>query len=272
MKRMLCICFVLLLLFVCMPVAWAKPLGDYNDDNIIDVTGDTNGDGIISYEEEGELIAMIQTRIRDLGYFLFKPTGRYQTLTRNKMQLFQRNQTDENGAPIIADGTVGQQTLGLLFSTKAVRAPIGTGVHFPNLKKNGKSQAPGQRMKWEDVKLKLQIGSTYEVTDFNTGDMYRMQFIGGEQHAEMECVTVGDTAVFKEQFGNEFNYYKRPVLINVDGVMVAASIQGQPHGDDTVSGNGMTGHACLFFEGSRAHVGGLMDVEHVNNIHTAAGA
>ena len=39
------------------------------------ITGDNNGDGIISLDETGEIVAMLQTRLRELDYFHFKADG-----------------------------------------------------------------------------------------------------------------------------------------------------------------------------------------------------
>jgi hypothetical protein len=54
------------------------------------ITGDNNGDGIVSLDETGELVAMLQTRLRELDYFHFKPTGRYQSMTRNAVIEFRK--------------------------------------------------------------------------------------------------------------------------------------------------------------------------------------
>ncbi len=260
MKRWLCAIMVFLLLQCSVSSSFAA------------ITGDVNGDGIISYEEYGEQVSMIQTRLRELGYFMFKPTGKFQSLTRTCTIAFQSNQTDENGAPIIADGTVGEQSLSILFSTGALRAPIGQNVRFPALQKaTGTQKEIGQRVNWETVKNKLVVGLHYQMMDFQTGATFEMIFTGGEQHAEMECASATDTTAYKSLYGGEFNYYKRPMLVQLNGEWVACSLQGQPHGEDTVSSNDMDGHACLFFDGSRSHVGGLADVEHVSNINTAAG-
>ena len=96
-------------------------------------------------------------------------------------------------------------------------------------------------------------------------------YLGGEQHAEVECYSASDTEIYKEVFGREFNYSKRPVLIHVGGTLIAASLQGEPHGEDIVAHNGMSGHACLYFEGSLSHVGSLPDTEHLKQVYIAAG-
>lgn len=247
------------LLFVCMQTSFA-------------ITGDNNGDGLISYEETGELVAMLQTRMRELDYFHFKPTGSFRSMTREAVIEFQKNQEAKNGTAIIADGTVGEQSMQILFSHKAVRAPIAPDVHIPiGNKANGSQTQVGKLTAWEEIATQLVVGNTYVLIDFNTGTTFNMIYTGGLHHAEMECATANDATTYKETFGGEYNYSKRSMLITVSGTLIACSLQGQPHGEDTVARNDMNGHACLYFDGSKSHVGALSDVEHINNIYTAAG-
>ncbi len=236
------------------------------------ITGDRNGDGLIAYQENGEWVAMIQVRLRELGYLFFKPTGNFQGMTRAAVIEFQKNQTDATGAAIIADGTVGAQSIEILFSTAAERAPIPAELHIPIGKRaDGSQKETGKRTGWPEVQAKLTVGQSYTLTDFNTGATFAMTYTGGEMHGEMECTTALDTQAYLAAFGDAFNYFKRPMLISIDGELIACSLQGQPHGEDTIARNEMDGHACLFFYESRSHVAGLPDVEHNTNINTAAG-
>lgn len=234
-------------------------------------TPSPSGTNLIVYEDTGEVVAMVQTRLRELGYFHFKATGSFLSMTRNSVINFQKNQVSKDGTPIIADGTVGQQTMDLLFSPSAVRAAIPQHVHIPIGDRSNGKQASGALVSWSDVKAQLSAGKTYTLVDFNTGTTFNMVYTGGEQHAEMECATANDATVYKQAFGGEYNYSKRPMLITINGATIACSLQGQPHGADTVERNDMVGHACLYFNESKSHVGQLPDVEHVNNVFTAAG-
>ena len=233
---------------------------------------DENNNGIVDHRETGELVAVVQTRLRELGYFHFKSTGNYQSMTRNAVIEFQKLQQDESGNPFIADGTIGEQSKQALFSTEAVRATIPAEVHMPiGPSANGSQTQSGALTPWEEVKASLTVGSTYTLIDYNTGTTFKMVYTSGENHAEMECASPNDTTLFKEVFGGEFNYSKRPMLLSLPSGLVACSLQGQPHGEDTVSQNDMDGHACLFFDQSKSHVGMLSDIEHNNNVLTASG-
>ena len=258
--RNICLKLVLLALFYIASEAYA-------------ITGDNNLDGIISYEEKGELVAMIQTRLRELDYFYFKPTGSFRAMTREAVIAFQKNQELDSGAVVIADGTVGEQSLRLLFSASAVRAPIPQSINIPIGKRHTPTQTQtGELRSWQSIKEELILGKTYSMMDYNTGTKFSLVFTGGAEHAEMESPSSEDTAILKKVFGDDFSFFKRPMLIEIGGSFIACSLQGHPHGEDTIQNNDMKGHVCLFFYESRSHVGLLPDEEHTANIRLAAGA
>lgn len=225
---------------------------------------------LVQNQSFGDMVLRVQLRLRELGYFHFKPTGSFHAMTMTAVKAYQSTQVKADGSAMIADGTVGEETMDLLFQPGAARNAIVQSIPFGSTAKTA-DNAPGKLTTWCDVREQLRVGATYTITDYYSGQTFQVQFTGGEEHAEVECASSPDTDVYKSLFGGQFNYSKRPVLVSVGGVFVAASLQGQPHGEDTVPNNGMAGHACLFFEGSRSHVGALPDAEHARQIAIAAG-
>lgn len=226
--------------------------------------------GLIAYNSKGETVVRIQLRLRELGYFNYKATGNFQTMTVESTKAFQRKQADGEGRPIIADGTVGNQSMGILFLHDAVRTDIDASIPIGD-PLTGTPAVTGELVDWYEVKELLTAGRSYQVYDYNTGASWYMTFTGGENHAEVECTSAEDTYTYRKAFGDAFNYSKRPVVINVGGRLIAASLQGYPHGADEVANNDMAGHACMFFNGSLSHVGNLPDVEHQALIYKASG-
>lgn len=225
---------------------------------------------LVQNQSFGENVLRVQLRLRELGYFHFKPTGSFRAMTMTAVKAYQSTQVKSDGSAMIADGTVGAETMDLLFRPDAARNVITQSIPFGSTVKSVET-ASGKLTPWSEIKAQLQAGATYSITDYYSGQTFQVQFIGGAEHAEVECATSQDTDTYKALFGGAFNYSKRPVLVSVGGVSVAASLQGQPHGEDTVANNGMSGHACLFFDGSRSHVGSLPDAEHARQIAIAAG-
>ncbi|MEG1559337.1 MAG: hypothetical protein RRY79_06710 [Clostridia bacterium] len=226
----------------------------------------------VAIDSVGEMVVRVQIRLRELSYLYFKPTGSFKRMTESATREFQKNQTDVSGGWIGADGTIGLQTANVLFSVRAKRAPIPVNVKIPIGKPLlGKPTIIGKLTPWNEVKTLLILKKSYKITDYNTGVSFNMSFVGGENHAEMECDTAADAAIFLNIFGGVYNYSKRPMIISVDGKDVAASMQGFPHGTDSNETNDVDGHACLFFEGSFSHVGNLPDIEHQKLVYVAAG-
>lgn len=267
---------LLILLFAYAPMAHAEPTPSPSPapspspTQAASTSGSSGFSGLITFKTTGEAVVRVQLRLRELGYFNFKPTGNFQSMSVESTIKFQQMQVDENGQGIMADGSIGAQTMNILFSRAAKRADIAASIPIgPNL--DGTPAVTGELMQWSSVKEMLKEGSSYTVTDYNTAVTFTLKYTGGENHAEMECATAEDTAKLLSVFGEEFNYSKRSAVISIDGKNVAASLQGWPHGDDNVSENDMSGHLCMFFDGSLSHVGMLPDVEHIKLVYKAAG-
>lgn len=264
MKKLICTILILSMAFI-STVAYADPTPSPSPEQTDAYSGE-----LISYGITGETVVRIQLRLRELGYFNYKPTGSFQNMTVEATKRFQQKQVDSQGQPIMSDGTVGAQSMGLLFSHRVQRADIAAKIPIGK-QLSGQATLTGELIEWSAVKDLLVAGSGYTITDYNTGVTFMMVYTGGEGHAEVECRTAEDTAVYLETFGGEYNYSKRPVIVAIGSNNVAASLQGQPHGEDTVAGNDMEGHACLYFSSSTSHVASLPDVEHQAQVYKAAG-
>ncbi|MEL7609980.1 MAG: peptidoglycan-binding domain-containing protein [Bacillota bacterium] len=260
MRRILVCCLTLILALFAPGSAFAAP-------------DEVPSWSLIIQDTSGENVVRVQLRLRELGYLNFKPTGNFRGMSVSAVRQYQQVQLKDDGTPMIADGTVGEETRDLLFRPSATRAAIPASVHIPFGPAAGSGTTPvaGKLVAWSTVKTQLVEGMTYSVTDYNTNQNFSVVFTGGENHAEVECATPSDTATFLSVFGGEFNFSKRPVTVMIDGTRVAASLQGQAHGADTVAANEMAGYACLFFDGSLSHVGSLPDTEHTKQIYIASG-
>lgn len=259
MKRMLAAFIAVVLMFVCNFASRDRIMA--LNPTVTDIYKDGS---------TGEMIVRIQIRLRELGYFNFKATGAYRGMTADSVKAFQSRYYDQ-GEDIYVDGRMGEQSINRLFAFDALRADIPDYVNMPKGPAEQISMQPGEVLAWQEVKRMLVEERSYTVTDFYTGITFSVRFSGGENHAEVETASSNETSKFMQICGSDYNFLKRPVLINIDGREVAASIQCYPHGEDVISQNDMAGHVCLFFEGSLSHVGNFPDVEHNLNISIASG-
>ena len=225
---------------------------------------------IYSDGSTGEMVVRIQIRLRELGYLCYRPTGAYRAMTVKAVEAFQKR-LSASGDDIGIDGKLGPQTLLRLFGFGAPRVRIPDSVHIPKGPTADRLKVTGELVGWETVKQQLRSGMTYTVMDCYTGESFALVFAGGENHAEMELWNESQKESFDSICGPAYNYLKRPVVVEINGRKIAASLQCWPHGGDTIAGNGMDGHVCVFFSGSLSHVGMLPDVEHEAQVLIAAG-
>jgi hypothetical protein len=137
---------------------------------------------------------------------------------------------------------------------------------------------------WDEAQYKIPIDGVFEVEDFYTGKKFKVKRMGGTNHADIESLNIEDAKIMKDIW-NGFSWERRPVLVNIDGKILAASMSNMPHagrddkpamiwvknrsdgyGDgtnyDTVKNNGMDGHVDLHFKNSTRHLDGKQDDKH----------
>ena len=235
----------------------------------------------------------LQSRLRDLGYYNYKVTGYFGSLTEYAVSLFQKyNGIKESG---MVDGDTNLK----LYSNDAVRMPMSgidssadrfgvTPSPTPTAKPTAKPTSKptnntvavnsngtvktGSYMEWSTVKGIFAKGDKAVVYDFNTGISWTVKRTGGSKHADVEPVSSSDTALYKQALGKYYKNWKRqPCVVVIDGYRIAGSYHGYPHGYDSISGNNMTGHYCIHFKNSRTHCSNKIDPDHQACVKKAAG-
>jgi len=96
-------------------------------------------------------------------------------------------------------------------------------------------------------------GSNFTMIDVRTGTVLHMKYWCGTNHADIEPLTKDDTAALKKCYGGRWSWSRRPVWVIINGQAYAGSINGMPHGGETIKNNGMDGQICLHFVGSKTH-------------------
>ncbi|MBM7866040.1 hypothetical protein GTO89_06195 [Heliobacterium gestii] len=186
----------------------------------------------------GADVQQLQGYLKDMGYFTEELTGYFGAVTANAVKRFQADRK------LLVDGVAGPQTF------KALRPQV---------------------LDWfNSVTYLLPIGVTAKVTDPLTGLSYTIKRTGGVKHADVEPVTAWDTSVMKRIYGGVWSWNRKPVIVTVKGWRIAASVNGMPHGYDTIATNNMQGQTCIHFLNSRTHEGDSLDGEHQAAVRKAA--
>ena len=71
---------------------------------------------------------------------------------------------------------------------------------------------------------------TVRVIDVNTKKQYYVKRTGGYNHADVEPIDSANVDIFHSLYNYEWSWARRPVWVEINGVFVAASINGMPHG------------------------------------------
>lgn len=141
----------------------------------------------------------------------------------------------------------------------------------------GQDSAPARKgalVDWHtEGKYLIKRNSTFTVVDVDTGKQFKAVMIGGYNHADIEPATRADTEIMKQIFGT-WQWSPRAVVVYINGMNVAASLSGMPHGADTVTDNGVNGMFDMYLKGSTSHSSSTSKVyiqEHANMVLKAAG-
>lgn len=130
---------------------------------------------------------------------------------------------------------------------------------------------PSELVLWSEANEIFPRGGIAEVLDVETGLTFRVKRCYGHYHADVEPLTRQDTETIKRLYGGNFSWNRRAVIVSINGRNLAASMNGFPHGNSTIQGNGFPGHFCIHFLGSRLHLDGTIHRSHQEMVLRAAG-
>ena len=102
---------------------------------------------------------------------------------------------------------------------------------------------------------------TVRVIDIYSKTEYFVQRFGGYNHADVQTIDKQNTEIFKNIYGGEWSWARRPVWVEIDGRFFAGSINGMPHGFSILD-NGEGGHTCIHFLNSKTHGTKRVDESH----------
>lgn len=223
--------------------------------------------------DSGDDVISLQMRLRDLGYYNYKITGDFGSVTAQAVRDFQEDNR------LKQDGVVGGQTAQLLYANGATRSlynrriptPTPKPTPSPTPKTGSSSSRYGIIEEWSVINKLAPRGSTFTVKDFYTGITYTCYRMGGHKHMDVEPKTKEDTAKMKKSMGGKWTWVRRPLLVKIKGKWYAASLYGEPHGQQTIKNNNMDGQVCIHFLNSRTHGSNIKDPDHQRCIQIAGG-
>ena len=215
-----------------------------------------NSDGTCAPGDKGSTVRKVQERLKRLGYYTGRIDGDYGNGTKTAVINFQRR----NG--LSTTGRVNSRTLAKLNSSDAKKA---------NSSDSGSGSGSGttERLNWfNGGSNKIPKGATFKVKDIRTGRVFTVRRWSGANHIDAEPASASDTSIMKSIYGH-WSWRRRAVLVKYNGHVYAASMNGMPHGTQTISGNNFDGHFCIHFYGSKTHGSKKVDAMHQNCVAEA---
>ncbi len=245
--------------------------------------------------DKGNKVKYMQERLRKKGFLAGKADGLFGLQTELAVELLQQFYG------LKSDGVVGTRTWKILHKEEKINRTysvkkgdtlwdLSRKFSIPlqkikeiNDKNDGDFIITGEKLKipgevrpknieiihWNTVNNLLKIGERIILTDIESGLNFRVKRRGGSNHADVEPLTCKDTQVFLQLYGGDWSWERRALIAHINGRQIAASINGQPHGNYSIMDNNFPGHICLHFKGSKLHKEEKQDNEHQKMVEKA---
>ena len=204
-------------------------------------------DGMFSLGECTDEVQRVETRLSDLGYFKGVVDGRWDQADADAFSAF-----------ATANGVTPSAAEELLFSSDAIAASQHGGTVFASGTQQGFLLTYGTLMPWDEVAAKLVPGASYDMTSCYSGIALHMVCVSVGSHARMRPELDWDNATLRGFFNTASSSEKQPVVLNVDGVLIAASIQ---QAAPDLTGKSLPDYS-VYFHNSLTEINGIPDAEH----------
>lgn len=233
-----------------------------------------------------EQLKKVQTALKNQGLYKGKIDGISGKLTNSAVKQFQQ----KNG--LSATGTIDAATEAKITALAASAVPS-RGAASAAKTAAGKNAKIEMLDWWKEANKVFSIGTTAKVTDVGTGKSFKIVRTYGGNHADCEAATLEDSKIIKSIWGGSWSWSRRPIIIEIDGRRLAASMAAMPHAGvdsqpankilnkrsqgygrgynlDKVKNNGMDGVFDVHFLNSRTHGTNKVDANHQKAVKKAA--
>ncbi len=217
-------------------------------------------------KDRGADVKKLQQALKILGYYTGTCDGIFGEVTETAVKKFQKARS------LSQDGIAGKVTIKLLFGENAADD---TGSGSSSGSGSGSSSASGaktEKLDWykDNVSSVIPKGTYVTVKDVRTGTTFRAKHLYGSNHMDAEPLTAADTATMKAIYGGSWSWDTRAILILCSGRVFAASMNGMPHGEQSIYDNNFDGQFCIHFLNSKTHGSDSINPEHQYCVKVAA--
>lgn len=201
-------------------------------------------------------VLKLQKALTIAGYYNGRLSGHYGDVTKEAVEAFQKKKN------LSTDGVAGEATIKALFGKAASDA--GTS--------SSKKTYKTEKLDWfGGGSSTIKDGGQFTIKDVATGKTFTAQRRYGSNHMDAEPKNKTETATMKAIYGGSWSWRRRAILVQYNGHVYAASMNGMPHAeeDDSIKNNDFDGVFCVHFYGSKTHGSDKVDSEHQNAVAKA---
>lgn len=212
--------------------------------------------------DRGDDVKKLQQALKIMGYYSGSCDGVFGEQTETAVKKLQK------AHGMSQDGIAGKVTIRTIFGEEPRSS-----VYTSDSGSDSSSGKSPEIIGWfNGGKELIPRGAKFTIKDVRTGNTFQVQRLHGQNHLDAEPLTTDDTAVMKKVFGGEWTWNRRPILISYNGRIIAASMNGMPHGDYNITDNGFQGQFCIHFRDSMTHGSLQVDPDHQACVDEAARA
>jgi len=204
---------------------------------------------------KGSAVKDLQQKLKDKGYYHSSVDGIFGPKTEKAVKSFQK------AVGITVDGIAGPVTLAKLN---------GSSSSSRGNSSSDRGSGSSGLVSWSKANQYFPRKSKAKVTDVATGKSFWVYRMGGTEHADVEPLTAKDTSIMKSVYGGKWSWARRAIIVEINGRKMAASMNGMPHGSQTIYNNNFDGQFCIHFLGSTTHGSGKVDPDHQAMVKKAA--
>ena len=176
------------------------------------------------------------------------------------------------GYDVDTDGQYGYNTQAAVMKIQRALGLDADGIVGPMTRKMIGNESPGQMELldwWLGGNVAYARLTEATVVDVRTGKRFAVFRYGGDNHCDVEPLTSKDTQTFLSILGGEWTWERRPIWLEVNGRVIAASMNCMPHEGQHIWDNNFDGHFCIHFFNSRTHETDRVDEEHAAYVQEA---
>jgi LysM repeat protein len=173
---------------------------------------------------------------------------------------------------LVSDFVTPNQILTIPVNSTSIVKPVGITMMKARVNNNF-----GDIYTWENGMRLWTVGTEGTLRDLGTGKTFKVKYMAGSNHSDVEPLTLTDTNIMKSIYGSWSwnNTHKRPMVLYFtkggENYQMAVSLTAMPHGVETITNNGFEGHTDMYFYNSLGHGNPVLDSIHQANILKANG-